>query len=93
METGTISISKMREQEPMVEADNEHDEVNKTAEDMVKRGSVMHGGDDEGVIIDGDARRQDGMSEANLPKSNCKFYRKKHSINQMMLYYFQFRTI
>ena len=51
----------------MVEEGDEIDEVNKTAEDMVKRGSVLHDGGE-----DPDSRRQDGISEANLLKSNCK---------------------
>ena len=64
METGAggegISISKMQEQEPMFDEDalDEDQVVNKTTEEM-KRGSVLNGAND------------DGMSEANLPKSNC----------------------
>ena len=66
--------------------DEDHgDEVNKTAEDMVKRGSELHpppvDEDDDGVMLDRDSRRNDGISEANLAKSNC-MYSKSKSINQ-----------
>ena len=59
----------------MVDDDDNHDEVNKTAEEIAKRGSVLNavGEDDEGEIMDEDSRRNDGMSEANLPKSNCRY--------------------
>ena len=71
METGAISISKMQAQEPMVVEGDEIDEVNKSAEEVVKRGSVLQasGVDDDDAITDG---RREGLSEANLPKSNCK---------------------
>ena len=60
----------------MVYDGESNDEVNKTAEDMVKRGSVLQGagGADEYDDVITDGRRHDGLSEANLPKSNCKFH-------------------
>ena len=50
----------MRAVEPLSLEEAPLEEVNKTTEDMVKRGSVLH--NDEG-----------GMSEANILKSNCKY--------------------
>ena len=52
----------------MLDDDESHEEVNKTAEG--KRGSAFNpaSGEDEDAM-----RRNDGISESNLPKSNCKW--------------------